>query len=957
MSKDLVHVIACGVLAVDIRHIARELNLDIKTTFLPGGLHNDPKELRKRLQAAIDEISAAGEATQIAIGYGVCGRGAVGIHARGIPLSIPRVHDCIALFLGSDAAYRREFAKYPGTYYISAGWVQEKVQPNKAPDACSPPAPASDPRQSAAQDSCTCADPEFQKLVAQHGQENAEAIAHFLSSWQRNYQRAAFIDTGATEHQRYARIAQDMASRYGWKYEQLQGSGDLLKTLLACRTSSPEVLWVPANHVTIYDPVVRGLEAVPVWKANLQDDEAADQIIDIGTDTPSAGDHVHLGLGIDAGGTYTDVVLYDFSAETVIQKAKSLTTKWDYTIGITGALDQLDPALLTKVDLVSVSTTLATNAIVEGRGQNVGLLVMPPYGLLSDDDIAHRPVRAIEGQLDIDGSELQKINPDQIRQIARTMIQKDHVGAFAVTGYASHMNPAHEMQVRDIIRKETGLPVTCGHEVSEQLNYRVRAHTAALNARIIPILVSFLDQASQGLRQRGITAPMMVVRSDGSLMSVQVAQERPIETILSGPAASVAGARYLAKTPSAFVVDVGGTTTDTALITQGEVRTTRRGARVGGWQTHVQALDMRATGLGGDSHITFVQDQLKIGPRRVGPIAWLATTAQNVDQCLTWISTELREHGPSSGLFDIYTLNSAPPQHTLSDEERAIVQTLSTRPHCAIELATRINGDWWETLSLDRLEREHIIQRCGLTPTDLLHVTGAFTRWDTAAATRMADIVASALRLDTPVFTQKAIDLFVQQLAMEILKKQLDDQTEADDIDQSEVAATLMANWLQAKPTAPYQVRICLKTPVIGIGAPVGHFLPAAARLLETQAIIPDHADVANAIGAITSSVTVHRRVEICPDINGRYILRGVKGSPVFVELTKARAAAIEALRESVTAAARSAGTSHSRIRFTIHDNIAASGEGGHIFVGETIEARLIGRPDLARASLTAGAA
>ena len=734
MSKELVHVIACGVLAVDIRHIARELNLDVQTTFLPGGLHNDPKELRKRLQAAIDEISTAGNVTQIAIGYGVCGRGAVGIHARGIPLSIPRVHDCIALFLGSDGAYRREFAKYPGTYYISAGWAQEKVQPSSPTDAAcgGSAAPAA-----SGQDGCARADPEFVKLVEKHGQENAQAISHFLSSWQRNYQRAAFIDTGAAEHQRYARIAQDMAQRYGWKYEQLQGSGDLLKQLLHCRTSSREVLWVPANHVTVYDPVVRGLEAVPVWKAAMQDDEARDQIVDVGSDSQPGGEQVHLGLGIDAGGTYTDVVLYDFASESVVQKAKSPTTKWDYTIGITGALDQLDPSLLGKVDLVSVSTTLATNAIVEGRGQKVGLLVMPPYGLLDDDDIAHRPVRAIQGQLDIDGSEIKPIDPEQVQRIARTMVEQDQVRAFAVTGYASHMNPVHELQVRDILRAHTGLPVTCGHEVSEQLNYRVRAHTAALNARIIPILVAFLQQAGECLRQRGIAAPMMVVRSDGSLMSVQMAQERPIETILSGPAASVAGARYLAKAPTAFVVDVGGTTTDTALITNGQVRTTLSGARVGGWQTHVQALDMRATGLGGDSRIALLQGKLQIGPRRVGPIAWLASRSPGTDQCLNWMHSELKQHGFTAGLMEIFTLNGAPPQHTLCEEERKIVGVLSERPYCALELAIRVNDDWWETLNLDRLEREHIIQRCGLTPTDLLHVTGQFTRWDTRAASRM----------------------------------------------------------------------------------------------------------------------------------------------------------------------------------------------------------------------------
>ena len=124
-----VHVIACGVLAIDIRRIAERLGVEVTTDFLEGGLHDRPGELRRRLQAAIDRASAEGGCDRIAVGYGVCGRGTVGIHARSVPLVIPNAHDCIALFLGSDAAYRREFARCPGTYYISAGWYEEKVQP------------------------------------------------------------------------------------------------------------------------------------------------------------------------------------------------------------------------------------------------------------------------------------------------------------------------------------------------------------------------------------------------------------------------------------------------------------------------------------------------------------------------------------------------------------------------------------------------------------------------------------------------------------------------------------------------------------------------------------------------------------------------------------------------------------------------------------------------------------
>jgi hypothetical protein len=116
------YVIACAVLALDIKTAAKKLDIDIGVKFLEGGLHERPNVLREKLQSSIDEISASGRCNRIVAGYGVCGRGTIGIKAKDIPLALPKVHDCIALFLGGDAVYRREFKKYPGTYYISAGW-------------------------------------------------------------------------------------------------------------------------------------------------------------------------------------------------------------------------------------------------------------------------------------------------------------------------------------------------------------------------------------------------------------------------------------------------------------------------------------------------------------------------------------------------------------------------------------------------------------------------------------------------------------------------------------------------------------------------------------------------------------------------------------------------------------------------------------------------------------------
>ena len=179
------------------------------------------------------------------MGYGVCGLGTVGLHARHVPLAIPRVNDCIAMFLGSDEAYRQQFARFPGTYYVSAGWIEEKVQPQRnqeTPIQCGP-------------DCFT-----LRQLVERYGEENAAAIRAFLNSWQRNYQRAAYIDTGVSgPRQNYARLAEAMAQEFGWKYEEIHGSHDLLHKLLTAHTSTNEILLVPPHHVTVHDPIGRTL--------------------------------------------------------------------------------------------------------------------------------------------------------------------------------------------------------------------------------------------------------------------------------------------------------------------------------------------------------------------------------------------------------------------------------------------------------------------------------------------------------------------------------------------------------------------------------------------------------------------------------------------------------------------------------------------------------------------------
>ena len=205
------------------------------------------------------------------------------------------------------------------------------------------------------------------------------------------------------------------------------------------------------------------------------------------------------------------------------------------------------------------------------------------------------------------------------------------VSAFAVAGQFAVRNPEHELAAARLIAERTGRPVSASHQLSAKLGGPKRALTALLNARLIGMIDGLITRAETQMQQMGITAPMMVVRGDGALVSAAQARAAPIETILSGPAASIVGARWLTGATHALVSDIGGTTTDVAVLRDGQPGLDPQGARVGPYRTMVEAVAMRTTGLGGDSEVHFLSEGLAggvhLGPRRVIPISLAATRA------------------------------------------------------------------------------------------------------------------------------------------------------------------------------------------------------------------------------------------------------------------------------------------------------------------------------------------
>lgn len=927
MSK-IIYLISCGVLGPEFRHVAKELSLDLRTKFLPGRLHNNPQKLNNYLQKAIDDASADPQCERIVIGYGLCGRGTVGIRCSGPPLVFPKVHDCIALFLGGNLLYQEQFDKYPGTYYITEGWHDERQ------DALS------------SQGNSIWVGTESigsNELHKKYGNTNAKKIVDFFSSWKSNYQRAVYIDTGIKERTASIASAKAMASENDWQFENIQGDLYFIRKLFAATTSDNDILLVPSGYKTIHSADQNCLACAPFTENDEEKQTPSRQIkLNNTCQVRSEEEPLGFGFGIDAGGTYTDGVIYDFTAQNVVAKHKSLTTKWDFSVGIQNCLAGLPSRLLTKIDLVSVSTTLATNAIVEGEGQLTGLLLMGGENITPFENINHNPRALLHGRLSITGKEMEKVDESQVLRVVRKMILDNHVSAFAVSGFAGSINPAHELQVKRIVEEETGMSVCCGHELSTNLNLVTRAQTALVNARIIPKILRFLSDLDKVLHTHSIAAPTLMVKGDGTLFSTEIAKTKPVETILSGPAASVAGARHLCGLRDCMVVDIGGTTTDSGDIEAGAVSLCEKGAVVGGIETHVEALSMRTIGFGGDSHIHFRNGQFTIGPKRVAPLVW----AHDLDAVGTLEALDTISKKPLHRQQQIILITTdSKDSHQLSEEEQELFTLIHNRPVTLESLVAQLNRLSPPMNALNTLEEHGLIQRCGLTPTDLFHIQGSFQRWDPHPAHRIIEIFAKFLHKPSSQIVSGLLNTLTELLAEELVNcsvfKDFSDKADRE----SELFKYIVKGLTHPKKRR-YRLKAELEHPIVGIGAPAACLLPGAGRILDAEIVIPENADVANAVGAITSHISLRQTVSIQPDSSGRYSVTGVQGVPSFETLARAEKWVLNYLQEKLLSDAKKAGTLEETVDVYINDSTSTLSDGSTLFLERSISAHLKGAPN-----------
>jgi N-methylhydantoinase A/oxoprolinase/acetone carboxylase beta subunit len=668
-----------------------------------------------------------------------------------------------------------------------------------------------------------------------------------------------------------------------------------------------------------------------------------------------------VALGIDTGGTYTDAVLVDHATGDVLAAVKALTTRHDLSVGIREAMaaafatEQRLPKsgrLRKSLDLVALSTTLATNAIAEGQGSPVCLLLigydrdlMEQYGFqheLATDDIVY-----IRGGHDVLGNEVAMLDEEAAREAI--LARREKVEAFAVSAYFGVRNPTHELRVRALVEKLTGLPVTCGHELTTRLNAVRRATTVALNARLIPLLRELIATVRQTLDEQGIAAPLMVVKGDGSLVRAKWAMQRPIETILSGPAASAVGAWHLAGRRSVWVVDVGGTTTDIAALRDGQPRLNPEGARIGGWRTMVEAVDVHTAGLGGDSHVRFDREgRLLIGPQHVVPLCLLASEHPEVVD-------ELRRQVAMQGRNDEvaqFAMSWRRPVNWLSDEDLALLRRLEAGPQSLASLTRETRYGWLLRRRIEGLEAQLVVQRAGFTPTDALHVLGRFQRWNVEASQLGAELLAAQVGWPVETVCEQVVQGVSDRVATELVSKVLEDEVGQPDWEREPTAAELLERALSDAQDGDLDCELTLRRPLVAIGAPVEAYMPRVAEQLHTELIIPPHAEVANAVGAVAGGVIQRLRVLISPlDGGERFRLHLPDGVQDFVDLEQAVRHAQQVMSPHSEALAHEAGAAQVEMRIARTDRQAkvAAGWGQEVYLGTELIFTAVGRPSPAR--------
>ncbi|MEG0703368.1 MAG: hydantoinase/oxoprolinase family protein [Christensenella sp.] len=671
-----------------------------------------------------------------------------------------------------------------------------------------------------------------------------------------------------------------------------------------------------------------------------------------------------LGIGIDTGGTYTDAVIYDFDTHALITSAKALTTKENLAIGIENAMNGLASEYFDNISVVSLSTTLATNACIEGKGGRAKLLFLgvekrvfdwvgADYGLQDDGTIF-----LCEHKSRFDGEITSE--PDWDALLADTkdwLSDADSLGIVEL--YAMKNGAVFERKARDVFAQKYSFPIVCGHELFSDLNSLQRGASTLLNAKLVPVISEFLCAIKSVLHKKGINAPSVIVRSDGTLMSEEFSRLRPVETVLCGPAASVLGGSELSHEKNSVIVDMGGTTTDISLVKNGAPVRAGDGVRIGGWRTFVKGVFIDTFGLGGDSAVRISESSLVLQERRATPLCVAAQRYPSIVTDLEELLDSNRVHTTIPLHEFFYLVKDIKNANNYTENERAFCDAIRERP-LLMTAATEATGLDVYAMNTERLEREGIIMRCALTPTDIMHIKGDFCKYDARASVLAVKYMIKCLYAHsddvctTDEFCDMVYDLVKKKLYCNIVRILLQDkfpQMKNDELCE-QMQQLVSESWeinKHAHETGYTDFGFSTGAALVGIGAPTHLFLPDVARALGTTAVIPENAGVANAIGAVVGKVSVTSKIEVRPNHTPAgvedYTVLGTSKNTTVEKLEEAIEIASAEAKTAARAEAKRRGVSGNvKVRVSVSSSTGRLIGNMSLDLGTTVTATAIGR-------------
>ncbi|WP_231622076.1 hydantoinase/oxoprolinase family protein [Methanococcoides methylutens] len=634
--------------------------------------------------------------------------------------------------------------------------------------------------------------------------------------------------------------------------------------------------------------------------------------------------NMYLGLGIDTGGTYTDSIIMDISTGTVMDSNKSLTTHSNLIKGIKKSIEGLDNSYLKDIEFVSVSTTLATNTTLEGKGHPAGLILIGHSitGALSTDHVL-----SIKGGHDADGNVIEEL--DDLGLVEDFVMEnKDKVSSFAVSSYFGVRNPEYEIIVKGLIGELTDKPVVCGHELSSSLGAYERAVTALLNAQLIPVTDQFIRSILSVMEEKGIDADLMMMKCDGSLVRIEDALKKPVESIFSGPAASLVGASHLAGVKTCLTMDVGGTSTDVSMISNGIPETSDSGAKVGGWSTMVKAIKMCTSALGGDSHV-WVQTGVSIGPKRVTPLCLAAYNHPELIGKLAEMEKPNVRHMNDIIQPTTFFVRSGPElqgmkNSVLSSNEREVLDVLGDEPLSLSDISMKLGEHTLMFSSiLASLVKKRYVQQIGFTPTDALHVLRDYIKWDSKASCLGAELLAEYLDMGMGSFCSYIKEQVVKNMSLNIISFFEEDVKRSD-----------IEKMIDFSSPVTFKVN----HPVVLVGGPVKAYLNDINNMIDANIIVPEHHEVGNAVGALLGDV-VHRTDVLVRGAgagSNQYAVFSETGREVFDEYTDAVAHGLELSKNLIAEHMTGYGLDMSMISFDLTRHDVRSG------FGPNLETRLV---------------